>query len=255
MRLWWGKWSSQSGDALDPEDIEAALTLSGPMTWRPTEDGWDFVAGLDIGTRRDNSALVILGARFGSPRIRLCDCQSWAPRPGGRVDLPEVYQAVISAHRRFRFRLFYDPSQAEFMAQQFERRHIVCERVPFIGQNMDRMANTLLQTFRARTIDLYNEPALIRDLGRLNIEERPYGYRLSASRDVDGHADRGIALSIALPAAAELAHRRAFTHEPMRRFSTLATRVVPRCMRGIYGGGFRATTTQRQLDEADNRRR
>ena len=82
------------------------------------------------------------------------------------------------------------------------------EPVPFVGKNLDLMANTLLQTFRSRTIDLYSAALgtaeLIRDLGRLSIVERGFGYKLEAPKDKRlGHADRAFALAIALPFAAK----------------------------------------------------
>jgi hypothetical protein len=215
LRLFHGRWASGSGDAIDVEDLEAAITMPGPMHRHPpAAENWTFVAGMDLGVKRDASALVVLGARYGSPRIRLAHCESWIPGSGRNVDLESVYRAVLRAHAIFRFSLWFDPSQALHMAQRLQRRNVICNEQPFIGQHLDRMASTLLQTFRARTIDLFNDSALIRDLGRLNIEEKSFGYKLSASREVDGHADRGIALAICLPHAVELSHRRAFDYSP-----------------------------------------
>jgi hypothetical protein len=63
---------------------------------------------------------------------------------------------------------------------------------------MDSMASALLESFRTRSIDLYPEPDLIRDLSRLRIVEKSYGFRLEATRDATGHADRATALTLAL---------------------------------------------------------
>jgi hypothetical protein len=229
LRLFWGRWATGSGDAIDSEDLEAAITMDGPMLKHPPEiENWTFVAGMDLGVKRDASALIVLGARYGSPRIRLAHCESWTPGSGRNVDLESVYLAVLRAHRIFRFSLWFDPSQALHMAQRLQRRNVVCNEQPFIGQNCDRMASSLLQVFRARTIDLYNDPALLRDLGRLNIVEKSFGYKLEASRDADGHADRGIALAICLPHAVELSHRVAFDH--VAPTATHIQRLTPRSM-------------------------
>src|SRR5262249_788486 len=44
--------------------------------------------------------------------------------------------------------------------------------------------------------ELYPDP-LVEDLSKLTLEERNYGYRLSAKRDKAGHADKATALAIA----------------------------------------------------------
>jgi hypothetical protein len=62
-----------------------------------------------------------------------------------------------------------------------------------------------MDVFRSRRLELYNHPALIADLGRLTIEEKSYGHRLSAVRNASGHADLATALAIALPLAVERA--------------------------------------------------
>ena len=66
------------------------------------------------------------------------------------------------------------------------------------------MASTLLDVFRSRRIELFDCPQLIADLRRLTIEEKSYGYRLSATRDDKGHADLATSLAVALPIAVEL---------------------------------------------------
>jgi phage FluMu gp28-like protein len=60
--------------------------------------------------------------------------------------------------------------------------------------------------FRNRTVRLYRDEALLRDLMRLTIVERANGsFRLQTMRDEHGHADRAIALAMALPTATQLA--------------------------------------------------
>jgi hypothetical protein len=67
------------------------------------------------------------------------------------------------------------------------------------------MARDLLTAIRNKRLELYPDNALIDDLFRLSIVERRYGLRLEAVSDDRGHADRAIALAIALPVAMELA--------------------------------------------------
>lgn len=206
-RLWWGVWSSGSGDALDEADIEAAFD-AGMSPLFSTVQGMSFVGGLDLGIRHDHSALVVLGANHATQRVRLASCESWAPnQSSGKVDLELVENAIVEAHRRFHLcRLFYDPWQAEYMAQRLQRRGLTVEQMTFNGSNLNLMATTLLETFRGRRIDLFPQAVqLATDLRRLTIAERPYGHKLEATQDATGHADTATALAICLPGAISLA--------------------------------------------------
>jgi phage terminase large subunit-like protein len=207
-RLVLNKWSD-AGDALDSADITACITQAGPM--HGGEPGWKFVAGLDLSSKRDHSALVVLASHFEMQRLRVASCESWAPRPGGTVDLDAVKSAIIAAHKKFKLKkVVFDPWQAELLKQQASREAgIVFEEMTFSSGNCTRMANAILELFRSRQIDLWNEPRLISDLSRLNIVEKAAGWKLEADRTAStGHADRAIALAICAPAALEELRRR-----------------------------------------------
>ncbi len=203
-RLWRGHWVRGSGDALDLDDIEAAITLRAPM--EEARPGYAFVSGLDLATRRDFASVVTVAADYENRRVRLAHCQSWKPMPGGTIDLTGVEEAVYEAAWTFRCPVYFDPFQAVAMAQRLTRLGLTMHEVPFVGANLNRMASAMLQVFRERRIDLYDDRELIRDLGRLTIVERSFGYKLEANRDPNGgHADRAFALALALPAAMEIA--------------------------------------------------
>jgi phage terminase large subunit-like protein len=204
MRLWYGVWASGAGDALDPSDIAAATKPDlAPLKGR--SGALSFVAGLDLGISQDHSALIVLGCDGATQRIRLADLQSWRPQAlTGRVDLEAVEAAVADAHHRFGLEcVCYDPYQAALMAQRLTKQGVNMREMTFVGRNLHAMANTMLETFRSRRIDLYHHPRLLSDLSRLTIVEKSYGFRLEATRDADGHADTATALAIALPTAIE----------------------------------------------------
>jgi phage terminase large subunit-like protein len=213
LRLWHGVWSSGSGDALDRADIEAAILHSrnpeiwphpGPLT--NPEPHSSYAAGLDLGWKNDHSALIVLGRNCRTQRIRLARCESWAPGSDGKVDLMAVEEAVYESWRAFRFSVCgYDPSQAALMAQRLSTRGVPMREIPFQGKNLDKMATTLLESFRSRVVDIFDEPQLVRDLQRLSIVEKSFGHKLEAVSDESGHADRAVAFAIALPLALELA--------------------------------------------------
>ena len=204
QRLWYGVWASGGGDALDPDDVDAAVkpTLS---AMQADQENYGFVAGLDLGISQDHSALCILACDYDRQTIRLADCHSWTPGPSGKVDLECVESAVLGAHQQFGLRQCrYDPYQAELMAQRLSRKGLWMTPMPFVGKNLNLMATTLLEVFQSGRIELYEHKRLIRDLGRLRIVEKSFGHKLEATRDENGHADTAIALAIALPAATEL---------------------------------------------------
>jgi phage terminase large subunit-like protein len=203
LRLVLNQWTT-GGDALSGADIAACVTESNPMNG--DEHGWRFCGGLDLSTKRDHSSLVILGSNNNTSRVRVALVKSWAPGPDG-INLIDVRDTVIKEARRFRTeQILYDPHQAALLAMDATRERVKMVEMPFTGANCNLMASTILETFRSRRIDLYNDPQLITDISRLNIVEKSFGWKLEASRGSGGsHSDRAMAMAIALPAAIEAA--------------------------------------------------
>ena len=199
-RLWLNEWASGAGDVLDPILISAAITRDGPMAGGAP--GFGFVAGLDLGVKNDRSALAVVGCHFGTGRVCLAECKAWSPGVGREIDLADVEEAVLDAQRRFNIvKVCVDPWQAAMMTQRLRRRGVNVEEVYPTVKNLTEMATSLLNAFTSYSIDLYDEPLLLRDLGRLSLIEKATGYRLTARRDSSGHADRAIALALCLPHA------------------------------------------------------
>ncbi len=217
-RLFRGIWSRGLGDALDAADVEGSVDRKlSPMITRdvPSPDGHGrsifptLIAGIDLGIRHDHSAVVALAAIPSTNRVRLADCRFWKPdQQTGKIDLEAVEAGILDLHTRLRCAAYYfDPYQAELMAQRLEKRGLRMIPMPFVGSNLNIMATTILEAFRSRRVDLYDCPRLVSDLLRLTIVEKSYGHKLEATRDVDGHADTATAFAIALPAAIEATNR------------------------------------------------
>lgn len=202
-RLWMNLWTQNSGDALNPDDIQACCTLAGPQQ---PEEGTVYVAGLDLAVKHDHAGFVILGAEPGSGRVKLAQVYSWEP-VGGQVDLAAVERQVLESAEQYCLAwVGVDPHQAQYMMQRLGQAGVPVAEVWFSGENLRRMAAEILSAFRSRRIDLFSDFLLLQDLGKLSIVERNFGYRLIAVSDQFGHADRGTALSIALPMAMEYAN-------------------------------------------------
>ena len=202
-RLFHGVWIPKLGDALDSEDITACIAPSGPP---PSSPGSSYhVAGLDLGIKHDHSAFALLRVDKHSQYIHTVDLRAWTPDVRtGKVDLIAVESYCYRAHTRFNLRsLAYDPYQAALLSQRLALRGVPMREMTFTGANLNLMASTLLDVFRSRRITIPNDPRLIDDLNKLQIEERSYGHRLTAVSDETGHADLATALAIALPVAVE----------------------------------------------------
>ena len=231
-RLWENIWSTGGGDALTPADIAAAFRPElEPMTG--DEKGWLFVAGVDLGIKRDCSAVVVLAIPEGggAGRIRLAHHKLWKPLPGQKINVSDVEKHLLDLDERFDLKFIgYDPWQAEHMAQRLEaltkhRRRATAiykpkrpsDSVAWIREmpptpKYQRQQTTLtIEFFTDRRFQLYPCPPLERDLLKLRVEEKNYGLRLSSPRDGDGHGDTFSAFGLALVIGHELAGKKPVT--------------------------------------------
>jgi hypothetical protein len=223
-RLWLNQWSSGGGDALTPADIAAAFALDlAPMTGQ--EPGCLFVAGVDLGLKRDASAVVVLavpdGGRAG--RIRLASNRLWKPTPGAKIELADVERHILELDSLFGLEaVAFDPWQMEHLAQRLEadgahRRRNQRRRfgslpwmreMPPTAANLRQQATLTIESFQDHRLCCYPCEPLRRDLLKLRVEEKSYGIRLTSPRDGEGHGDTFSAFSLALLLAHEFAGKR-----------------------------------------------
>jgi hypothetical protein len=235
-RLWQNEWTSGGGDALTEELIRAAFDAHLSPVSRAMPD-WEYVGGLDLGVARDASAVCILGVkrgREGHGHIRLAHTRLWRPSRGTRVDLQEVEDSLRDLHGRFDLKaLNYDPWEARHLASRLQAgglsvyrsklskltasghkgEHYASTKVPMVEitstpKNLQQMATVVIEAFNDRRLELYEEADLKKDLSRLRVEERQFGFRLTSPRDELGHGDMGTAFTLALLAASELAAKK-----------------------------------------------
>jgi phage terminase large subunit-like protein len=253
-RLWLNEWTAGGGDALSVEVIEQAFR-SDLQPQKQAQPGFEYIGGLDLGVSRDASALCILGVKRshqGHGRIQLAHTKVWRPTKGMKVNLQAVEDEVLDLHDRFNLKaLHYDPWQATYMSGRLQagggaiRRtelhkaygkypattRIQMQEVPQTGANLQRMATVLLEAFNDGRLELYADADLKRDITRLRVEERPYGFRLVSPRDALGHGDLGTAFSLALLGASELATKRQMVAGPIDQGpltpETIASNLTP----------------------------
>ncbi|MGO4957918.1 hypothetical protein ACTQ49_11745 [Luteococcus sp. Sow4_B9] len=137
------RWA-ESDDALTTEeDITAAIRAGSRVL--PPRAGLQYVAALDVGTRRDLTALVI-GHQETTPagRVVVIDrVTSWDPArtEGGRVDLDEVEATALALCREYHVsRLRFDRMQAEQLSQNLARQGLSVVEYVFSSAGANRLA-------------------------------------------------------------------------------------------------------------------
>jgi phage terminase large subunit-like protein len=235
QRVWLNEWTTGDGDALSEHDIKAAVTLPGPLL--EPEKGWVYVAGVDLGLKRDAAALAIVGVDVGyyeeieqerpkltpaqrylggansldmladesaycggTGRFKLASLHLWQPPGNGRkVEIEPIEAAILSIYQAFGLACVgLDPWQAAYLIERLQKRELPVESADFTGPNLKQMASILLDGFNQRQIELYSHPKLLADLRALRVEEKSYGVRLTSPRGPNGHGDAATALAIAL---------------------------------------------------------
>ena len=204
-RLWEGQWVSDTGDALQASDIDAAIALPSPMDQRDRDYG--YAAGVDLSMTKDASAVVVVGRHRLTGKYRLASVSVWTPANGERVSLEAVRQRLKDLHRTFGFsRVSIDPFQGAHLHELLRKENVPSLLTPQSGKQLNEQANHLIHTFQERAIELFPHPDLIADVRALQLQEMPYGVRLVHPKKTgDGpgtpHGDAASALSIALLAA------------------------------------------------------
>jgi phage terminase large subunit-like protein len=226
LRLWENVWSSGLGDALSPEDIEAAFNPElQPMEHR--ESGWLYVGGVDLGLTRDCASTVVLAVPDGHwGKIRLAHHRLWRPQPGKKVDLMEVEAHLLNLDERFGLeQIGFDPWQAELLSARIEsnsnrRRRNQRRRLwtkPFMlevqptAANLRSQAALVIESFQDGRLEFFDCLPLKRDFIKLRAEEKSYGIRLVSPRDENGHGDSYSAFANALLIAHEANLKRPVT--------------------------------------------
>lgn len=148
------EWAEGDDALTTPEDVDACIR-PGATTLSPRR-GTEYVAALDIGTRRDLTALVVGHAETrDAGRVVVIDrVLSWKPEPGQRVDLTEVEAAARRICREYRARLRFDRMQAEQLTGNLTRSGLRADEYVFSAAGASRLARSLATALRDRALEL-----------------------------------------------------------------------------------------------------
>ncbi len=150
------EWSEGDDTLASAEDVAACIRPTGTVL--APNPRHDYVAALDVGTRRDLTALVVGHAEWRtSGRVVVIDrALYWRPGPGtgGRVDLAEVEAATRTLCREYGARLRFDRMQAEQLTTNLARAGVTCCEYLFTAAGANRLARGLWGALRDRALDL-----------------------------------------------------------------------------------------------------
>jgi hypothetical protein len=216
-RLWMNVWSAGSGDALSEQDLLAAVNLPGPSLQR--QPGLVFFGGVDLAETRDHAAVALVGRTSWTARrrLQLVRLHAWKPP----IDLLAVKETVRQLHAQYRPRWLFDASQAASMRQELQAEFLfsipfVCDLMRYTGAQTTELASILLQCFRDRVIDLYDDAQLLTDLRQMRLRSSAAGWRLESPRTrAGGHGDRAAALTLALLCAYQHPHSQDYSSLPL----------------------------------------
>jgi hypothetical protein len=200
-------WVAGNAEGIRPQDVDSVTVLPGPQGPRR---GCRYFGGLDLALRRDHAAFGLWSVSPDSPVVDLVKLVAWDPRDyeTGEIDLHEIEYVIEQAYSLYRFvGIKFDAWQAVFLAQRLESKGIPMSEIRMTAEDLNIIARTALDAFSNRRIRLFSNADLRRDILRLRFEETLRGYKLTATRDSFGHADRAVAIFYALPSALNEANR------------------------------------------------
>lgn len=197
-QLFLNQWTTAAGAFLDPAMVAAAFMLDGPTLERTGSGG--YLAGLDLGVRHDRTVLAI-GHRAGD-QVVLDHMQTWKGSRLRPVNFGEIEQAIVQAHRRFRFLLRLDPWQGLDLAQRLRGQGVRVEEYTFTTASKQRLAATLLSLVNGGNLALYEAEGLRDELLGLRLVQNPAG-GWAFDHKSGGHDDRAVSLALMAVAALE----------------------------------------------------
>jgi hypothetical protein len=202
-RLFLNEWTAAEDRVATADDVQAALTLDGPL---PPQPGVGYLIALDLGLKNDRTVAVVCHAvvtldedeRPQGARIVLDRIETWQGTRDRPVDLGAVEEWIAVASETYnRAGAVIDPWQAVGLGQRLRQRGISVEEFTFSASSVGRLASTLVQLLRGRRLDLpADDDELADELTNLRLRETAPGV-LKLDHDPDRHDDRAVSLALA----------------------------------------------------------
>lgn len=154
-RLFECVWAEGDDTLAIADDVEACIRAGSVII--PAQRGREYVAALDVGTRRDLTALVVGHAERDSTgrRIVIDVVRYWRPTRTERVDLDEVETSALALCREYGVRrLRFDRMQAEQLTRNLDRAGVRTDEYVFSASGANRLARALASAIRDHGLSL-----------------------------------------------------------------------------------------------------
>jgi hypothetical protein len=195
-RLWLNEWQAGEDRLTTVDDVRACVAHDGPLDPVP---GVSYVAGLDLGLKRDRSVLTVCHVIPGeSGRLVVVDRQIvWEGSPLAPVDIGEVEATCLQVHETYvGARFVFDPWQSAQLAQRLRARRVPVAEFVFSQQSVGRLAQRLYLLLRERALRLPADEGLTDELANVRLRETSPGvFRMD--HDSGRHDDRAVSLALA----------------------------------------------------------
>jgi hypothetical protein len=205
-RLFENTWTSAEDSLVSEEDLQACVTLTGPL---PPQATHGYVIAVDVGLKRDRTVAVVchgeeitkvldsLGSEATTAtRIVLDRIQVWQGSRERPVRLADVEEWVVTAAQQYSANAIFDPWQSIGTLQRLQARGVRCAEFTFSAQSVGRIASVLHRLLRDRLLALPDDEPLLDELRNVRLRESAPGV-VRLDHDSDGHDDRAVALAMA----------------------------------------------------------
>lgn len=194
-------WAAGSDRLTNEDDLEACVTLAGPV---PPVPGRRYIISGDLGWKKDRAVLCVMHAETqlnedGEVRSRLLvldQIRVWTPTPGNEVQISDVKAQILDYAGQYRgAEAILDPREAVGMLQELRAEGVPAEQFIFTEASNGRLGLALLQAIRSHALAIWRDEDLIQELLTVKLIEKTVGnYKLE--HDASGFNDRAIALAL-----------------------------------------------------------
>lgn len=158
--------------------------------------------GVDIGIKRDSTAIVGVYWDKEANKMRLALHRIWQPTKTEPVDLERTIEAyILDIHRSFHIAsVYYDPSQFVRSAQFLTGQGIPVREYTQVPTNLTKMTQTLFELTRGRNLVMYPSPELRKQNLDAVVKEGAQGMRIIKEK-AKQKIDAIVAMAMACQAA------------------------------------------------------
>jgi hypothetical protein len=153
-----------------------------------------YVAALDLGLKRDRTALAVGHLDQEENTVVLDVLRTWQGSRSDPVSIAEVEEELLSLAGRFQLRrVAMDPWQLQSSLQRLGQTLPVSEFI-FSAESVRRLSEALFNLIQTTRLRLYHDEELEKEFLALNVVQKGYVWRIDHTSA--GYSDRAMALGM-----------------------------------------------------------